>query len=336
MAAAMRGSARRVAVYLAREASYSLTAATIRALFMRSFAILGPGGVGGFLAAALARAGNDVTVVAREETAEAIVRDGIRVSSVRLGDFEARPAAVSSLSGPVDALLVATKSVGLEPALGRVTGLDPQIVLPLLNGLDHLDLLREHYGARAVAGSIRIESTRVATGEIEQTSAFLRIDMASGDPAMRGALEDLARALDGAGVPARVMDSEAQAMWGKLVRLNALACTTSAWDLPLGEIRSDPERRSALESCVREAVEVAKAEGAAVSVEATMRELDDAHAELRTSMQRDIAAGREPELDAIPGSVLRAAARHGRECPTIERLAGLAARRAQGVRTPMG
>src|SRR4051812_18978612 len=303
---------------------------------MRDFAILGPGGVGGFIAAALSGADAAVTVVARESTAEAIARDGIRVRSVRLGDFEAHPAAISSMEGPVDALLVATKTTGLEDALARVSGLEPRIVLPLLNGLDHLDLLRELYGSRAVAGAIRIESTRVATGEIEQTSGFLRIDMASADPAMLVLVGELAQALDGAGVPARIMESEAQAMWGKLVRLNALACTTSAWDLPLGEIRSDPGRRAALEACVREAAAVAGAEGAHVSPEATMGELDDAHAELRTSMQRDIAAGREPELDAIPGSVLRAAARHGLECPTIERLAELAAGRVRDVRAPMG
>jgi 2-dehydropantoate 2-reductase len=64
-----------------------------------------------------------------------------------------------------------------------------------------------------------------------------------------------------------------------------------------------------------------------------MAELDDVHPELRTSMQRDIAAGRTPELDAIPGSVLRAAARHGLACPAIERLAATAARRA-GVPAP--
>src|SRR5436853_2530086 len=102
---------------------------------MRSFAILGPGGVGGFLAAALARAGNDATVVASDETAESIARDGIRVKSVRLGDFEARPAAVVELDGPGDALLVATKATGLEAALTRVGGLDPVVGLPLLNGL---------------------------------------------------------------------------------------------------------------------------------------------------------------------------------------------------------
>jgi ketopantoate reductase len=123
-------------------------------------------------------------------------------------------------------------------------------------------------------------------------------------------------------------------MWGKLVRLNALACTTSAWDLPLGAIRDDPARRSVLEACVREGAAVARAEGAEVAAADTMAELDDAHAELRTSMQRDIAAHRKPELDAIAGSVLRAAARHGLECREIERLASIAATRA-GIAPPV-
>jgi 2-dehydropantoate 2-reductase len=300
---------------------------------MRSIAILGPGGVGGFLAAALERADGaaSVTLVARVQTADAIARDGLQVTSVRLGEFSARPAVATSLSGPVDALVVATKAVGLEEALERVSGLEPRIVLPLLNGLDHLEVLRERYGSRAVAGSIRIESTRTAPGRIEQTSPFLRIDMASADPVMAAPLGELAATLEAAGVPARILDSEAQAMWGKLVRLNALACTTSAWDLPLGAIRSDRSRRAELESCVREGSAVAQAEGASVDPAVTMAELDDAHGELRTSMQRDIAAGREPELDAIPGSVLRAAARHGLDCPVIERLAGMAASRARAT-----
>ena len=294
---------------------------------MRSVAILGPGGVGGFLAAALERSGAAVTVVAREPTAAAITRDGLRVNSLVLGDFEARPAAVDRLAGPVDALLVATKATGLTAALERVRELEPRVVLPLLNGLDHLEVLRERFGRRAVAGSIRIESTRTGGGRIEQTSPFLRIEMASADPPMAALLPELAGLLDAAGVPARILDSEAQAMWSKLVRLNALACATSAFDAPVGEIRTNPEWRAALEACVREGAAVARAEGAVVDPAATIAELDDAHPELRTSMQRDIAAGREPELDAIPGSVLRAAARNGLECPEIERLAAMVASR---------
>jgi 2-dehydropantoate 2-reductase len=124
------------------------------------------------------------------------------------------------------------------------------------------------------------------------------------------------------------MASEAQAMWGKLVRLNALALMTSAYDQPLGPIRSTPELRDELRACVEEAAAVANADGATVSPATVMAELTDAHDTLRSSMQRDIAAGVEPELDAIAGSVLRAAARHGLPCPTIERLAERVAKRA--------
>jgi 2-dehydropantoate 2-reductase len=303
---------------------------------MRTLAVLGPGGVGGFLAGALDRVDAlKVVLIARPPTSTFIANHGLKVRSVRLGNFEARPHTTKSLEGHVDALIVATKAVGLEDALDRVAKLDADIVLPLLNGLDHLAPLRERFGTRCVAGAIRIESTRVAPGHIDQTSPFLRIDMASADEEMAPALAELAATLEAAGVPARVMESEAQAMWEKLVRLNAVACTTSAWDLPLGEIRSDPDRRAALEGCVREGAAVAVAEGAAVAFEDTMAELEDAHAELRSSMQRDIAAGRAPELDAIPGSVLRAAARHGLACPSIERLAAMAAARA-GIEPPTG
>lgn len=302
---------------------------------MQSVAILGPGGVGGFLAAALARSGAAVTVVAREPTAAAIARDGLRVRSVVLGDFEARPVAVDRLAGPVDALLVATKAVRLGDALERVGELEPRIVLPLLNGLDHLELLRARFGPRAVAGSIRIESTRRGGGQIEQTSGFLRVEMASADPAMRALLPELAALLERVEVPVRVLDSEAQVMWSKLVRLNTIACATSAWDATVGEIRSNPEWRAALEACVHEGAAVAQAEGAVVDPVATIAELDEAHPELRTSMQRDIAAGREPELDAIPGSVLRAAARHGLDCPETQRLAAMVASRI-GAPAPMG
>jgi 2-dehydropantoate 2-reductase len=288
--------------------------------------------VGGFVAGALARAGADVAVIARGETAAAIERDGLHVRSVRLGDFTARPRAVETLDQPVDALFVATKAAALVPALERVRA-EPALVVPLLNGLDHLDVLRTRFGPRAVAGTIRIESDRPAPAQIVQTSPFLRVDMASADPSLRPAIERAAALLEGAGIPARVADSEPQIMWEKLVRLDALACTTAAYDLPLGEIRSDPERRAALEGCVREGVAVAVAEGARLEEASAMAELEDAHAALGSSMQRDIAAGREPELDAIQGAVLRAAARHGLACPTIAALAERIAERA-GVPAP--
>ena len=300
---------------------------------MDSIAILGPGGVGGFLAAALARAGRPVTIVARETTAGYIAEHGLQVRSARLGDFAAMPAAVSTLTGQADVLIVATKAGGLAAGLDRIE-LSPNLVVPLLNGLDHVEALRERYGAdRVAAGTIRIESDRPAPGLIVQSSPFLRVDLASSRAALTPRLARLAKALEEADVPATVSSNEAQILWSKLVRLNALALTTSAADRPVGFIRSDPEWRPALRSCIEEAAAVANADGAQIDPAARLQELDDAHPELGSSMQRDIAAGREPELDAIAGAVLRAADRHGLACPTIARLTAEVARRA-GVRTP--
>jgi 2-dehydropantoate 2-reductase len=157
--------------------------------------------------------------------------------------------------------------------------------------------------------------------------------MASHDPAARVPMERLAYTLAEAGIPARVGDSEPQVMWSKLVRLNALACTTSAFDRLLGEIRSTPELRAELIGAIEEGCAVAQAEGASIASDDPLGELSAAHATLGSSMQRDIASGREPELDAIPGAVLRAAARHDIECPTIERLVGMISARA-GVSLP--
>jgi len=284
-----------------------------------SIAVLGPGGVGGFVAAALARAGEDVTVVAREETAAAIARDGLRVRSVRLGEFTDRPKTTARLETDPDVLVIATKAGTMNQALERVPG-TPGIVVPLLNGIDHLASLRERYGPRAVAATIRIESDRPEPGVVVQTSPFLRIELASDHPAPRPRMAAFVDVLRGAEIPAALGDSEAQVLWSKLTRLNALACTTSAYDLPIGAIRSHPRRRLELESAIDETSAVANADGATIDPHVAFAELLETHDSLGSSMQRDIAAGREPELDAIPGAVLRRAREYGLACPTLESL----------------
>ncbi len=301
-----------------------------------TIAVLGPGGVGGLVAGALARAGDDVLLLARAETAQTIARRGLSVRSVTLGDFEVPvPVATSLVAGEdVDVLIVATKATGLLAALERVQ-CAPRLVLPLLNGLDHLALLRERFAPETVlASTIRVESDRPEPGVILHTSRFLLVDMATRSQTVLGRMQALAQMLEGAGISTRVTlpvseSSEAQVMWSKLVRLNALACTTSAHDKLLGEIRSTPALRTELIGAIQEASAVGQAEGARdVDPQKALAELERAHDTLGSSMQRDIAAGRAPELDAIPGSILRAAARHGLTCPTIEHLVALIAARA--------
>lgn len=296
-------------------------------------AILGPGGVGGFVGAMLARSGTDVVVVGREPEVEVITTRGIAVESVPFGEFSARPAARTELATPAAVLLVATKAPSLGEALRRIQVV-PDLVVPLMNGLEHMGLLRERFGAETVAaGAIRMEADRPEPGRVIQSSPAVRIELATDHPSLAGRVEQLAQLLGAAGIPTQIGAGEAQVLWSKLVRLNALAGTTSAADAPMGEIRDDPSWRAALVACVRETAAAANAAGATIDPAASLAELEAVHPLQRSSMQRDIAAGREPELDAILGAVIRAAARHGLECPTTVRLAAAIAARA-GVPAP--
>jgi 2-dehydropantoate 2-reductase len=261
-------------------------------------AVLGPGGVGGLLAAVLPQA----LVVSREPLTE------IHVRSVILGDRRTAVRSVQTLTEPVGVLFIATKATGLKEAVERIQA-EPAVVVPLLNGVEHLAFLRDRFDD-VVAATIRVESTRVAPGVIEQTSPFLRIELS--------AHAEVAELLNANGIPAAVVESEAQVMWSKLVRLNAIALTTTAYRAPIGDVRA--HHRDDLLDVTRETAAVAAAEGAVVDVEAIERELDQAHVELLSSMARDVMAGRPPELDAIAGAVLRAGARHGIATPAVRRL----------------
>lgn len=147
-------------------------------------AVLGPGGVGGLLAALLSRAGHRVICLAGETTAKALRENGIRVRSEPFGDFTAEVEADTVLREPVDLCVVAVKHTSLDEALERVPAavLGPDaLVLPLLNGVEHTGALRDRYGHdRVAAGVIRVESARVAPGVIEHGSPFADIDLAGG------------------------------------------------------------------------------------------------------------------------------------------------------------
>ena len=280
-------------------------------------AVLGPGGVGGFVAGALTRAGEDVTVVAREETAAVIARDGLRVESIRLGAFVVRPRAVDTLADDaVEVLVVAVKAPALDAALERVAT-EPALVVPLLHGVEHVPRLRERFGDdRVVAATIRIAAERIAPGHIRHTSPLFRIELAPD----RADVRALGHRLRGAEIPTAVLEREADVLWGKLSRLNALALTTAASGRTIGEVLTHPRWRLLLEGAVDETAAVAQAEGAAVDPHAVLSEIAELAPDQTSSLARDVAAGADTELDAIGGAVLRAGVRHGIPTPAIEAL----------------
>jgi 2-dehydropantoate 2-reductase len=280
-------------------------------------AVLGAGGVGAFLGAALARVGRDVLLLMR---AESLARyDGVvRVESALLGDFEADLPAASTLDRPVDALWIATKATQLADALERVPAdaADGAVVVPLLNGLDHVDLVRRRFGATAVlAASMTIESERVRPGLVRQLSAFASIQLSP-----LPAAERLRSELDDAGLAASIGEGEAAVLWQKLAMLAPIALTTTLRGSELGGVVADGAWRSRLEGCVREIAAAARAEGVVLDAEALIARIESMPPALRSSMQKDREAQRPTEVDAIGGAILRAAARHGLDAPTTREL----------------
>ncbi|MFG3123008.1 ketopantoate reductase family protein [Streptomyces sp. NPDC048201] len=288
-------------------------------------AILGPGGIGGLLAALLSRSGHRVICLAREATADALRGDGIRVRSGRFGDFEAAVEADTELREPVDACLITVKHTTLDAALTRVppTVLGDALVVPLLNGIEHPAELRARYTPELVApATIRVESTRVRAGAgegvvIEHGSPFAEIDLA-GAGTVRPRLDALAAALSAAGVATRVVDDETAALWAKMGFLAPFALLTTRYGVPIGEARA--RYRPELEALVAETAAVSRACGAPADPDQSLARYDMFPPGTKSSMQRDAEAGRALELDAIGGALLRAAERHGVSVPVTTRL----------------
>lgn len=285
----------------------------------RRVAVLGPGGVGGLLAALLARSGGAVTCLAGPSTVDVLRRDGIRVESALFGDFTVPVGAAERLAEPVDVCLVTVKATQLEPALDRLPpdAVDGALVVPLLNGVEHVALLEQRYPyATVVPATIRVESTRVAPAVIRHDSPFVTVELAE-EARTAAAVRRFAGELDRVGVTVKVSDDPATVMWSKLTFLAALALLTTAAQAPAGEVRE--RRRDDLEAMVGEVAAVAQAEGAAIDARDVVAFFGGVPAGMRSSMQRDAEAGRRLEIDAIGGAVVRAAGRHGIAVPVTSR-----------------
>src|SRR5712691_8148543 len=252
-------------------------------------AVLGAGGIGGFLAGALARSGADVVLLLRPETL-ARYPGRLTVESAVLGNFAADVPAVPLLDRTVDVLWVATKATQLDAALtlAPIEQVGEAIVIPFLNGVDHVARLRSRY-SNVTAAAIRVESERISPTFFRQSSPFLRVEMAGADAAQA----ELRRA----GIECRARDDELSLLWDKLAFLAPIALATTALDAALGAAREDPR----FVGCREEALAIARAEGAQLDDEALRKLHESAPATIRSSMQKDVAAGREPELDAIAG-----------------------------------
>ncbi len=287
-------------------------------------AILGAGGIGGLIGACLVRSGAAVTMVVRPESL-AHYPEELQLESA-FGNFTV-PVARAAEVPPADVLWIAVKATQLEAALTSFT--KPEAVgaiVPLLNGIDHLALLRGRYGAeRVIAATIAVESERVSPGDSVHRSSFANLSMSSAGRSLLGPTLD---ELQKMGFTCRFIDHELTLMWSKLVFLAPFALTTTAGDITTGEIFADPTWRQLGLSCIREASTVANAEGAKIDTDAVIAAVVKMPGNMRSSMQKDVEQGKTPELDAIAGPILRGAARHGIDVPATKKLTAMVEQRS--------
>lgn len=276
--------------------------------------ILGPGAVGGVLAVGLVRAGVRVVCIARPDTASVITSEGL---TLRQGENvqTVRPEVATELEEPVELLIVTVKSPSLDDALRRVRA-PADVVLPLLNGIEHVQTIRKRLPEADVVGASigRIEAYLERPGVVIQPTPSVVMTVATGVP--RATVELVRRS----GTDVRINGSEAEVLWEKLARQAPVAAATAIAQRPIGELRGDPGWRARLRQAIAETCSVAARDGVTLSPAEEWAIIEAMPPLLTSSTARDVAAGRPSELDAIIGAAVRAGRRVGVATPTLDGL----------------
>jgi len=190
----------------------------------------------------------------------------------------------------------------------------PGCVLPLLNGVDHIAALRARFGEkRVVPATIAVEAERIAPGRFIQRSPFVRLNIASSGESSLGGI--VAR-LGNLGFTCQFVSNEHTLLWSKLCFLAPFALATSASGMNVGQILADGGWKQKLSSAIAESCAVANASGAELDAAQVRAVFDGVPPGMRSSMQKDLAAGRQLELDAIGGPIVRGGERYGIDVST--------------------
>ena len=306
------------------------------------FAILGSGAVGGYFGAKLARAGQDVTFVARGAHLDAIRTRGLEIKSAKLGDFVVRAPADSDTTkiGHVDVAIVSVKAYDNATALPMLTPLvGPEtVVLTLQNGVDSADEVAAIVGeTRVLGGTTYVATALEGPGLIVQTGVHRSIIFGevSGDPstslgAGRGRItprvQAIADVLAAADIQVTTVPDARVPIWDKFVYLVAFAGFTGASRLAIGHIWKYPHVRDMFYGCCREIAAIAKAEGVTISAN-RFETLEEYMANIppttRSSLLIDLEQGKRIEVEALQGAAVRRAAKHNVPVPIVSTLYAL-------------
>jgi 2-dehydropantoate 2-reductase len=278
--------------------------------------VLGAGAVGGYFGGRLASVGVDVTFLVRAGRREQLARDGLVVESA-IGSFRLPVKAVvaSELRPEYDVVLLTCKSYDLDSAMDAIAPVmqGECAVVPLLNGMSHLDSLDKRFGRDNVLGGLcTIIATMRKDGTIVHVGPLHRIVVGPRTPSAMPGAKAFADALALSKVEVELSEVIEQDLWEKVVFLSAAAALTCMFRANMAEILAAPGGSEAVDRLLETNMEISAAEGFPLrpaAVEFCNERLKKPSA-LTASMLRDLEAGNEVESDHIVGFMLRHARKH--------------------------
>lgn len=291
-------------------------------------AIMGTGGIGGYYGGLLARAGHDVTFIARGAHLQAIRTNGLQVKSV-YGDFTIAPAQATDAPaevGLVELVLVCVKTSdtdraaqAIKPMVGPGTA-----VMSLQNGIDAAERIGSVVGMEhMLGGATWISSAIEAPGVIRQVSQFRRIVLGEldGPRSVTPRAQAVFEALTSSGATVELSDNILKVLWTKFVFIAGISGVGSLVRLEIGDYRAVPETRALMAALMRDVEAVGRASGVALDADVVQQALafiDNAAPSIKPSMQRDVETGRRSELDSMIGVIMRKGRELGVPTPATE------------------
>jgi 2-dehydropantoate 2-reductase len=287
--------------------------------------VVGAGALGGYFGGKLAMAGVDVTFLVRKGRYQQLKQRGLRVHSVH-GDFCISPKMTQSVDNidVPDLVLLTVKTYHLPDVMNSIATLARRgaRVLPLLNGVSHMDALRRALPATSLWGGVcYVESTLDKYGDVRQTSSMQEIRMgtlANDDSELLMQVQDVFTA---AHIPSTIEEHIETIMWEKYLFLLTLSSVTTALRRPIGVALADPVTNGFIGNFVRELTDVAGGTGAPIDHEARhriLRKLQDIQPAMTSSMHRDLEKGQPIELDELQGYMVAVAQSHGIPAPYLQ------------------
>ncbi len=289
-------------------------------------AIIGTGGVGGYYGGLLAKDGHEVTFLARGAHLAAIQGRGLQVKSI-FGDFTISPARATDdpeRIGPVDLIIFCVKTYDTDEVARRMSTLLTQntTVLSLQNGIDAHERLGKYAGPeRVIGGATWISAAIEAPGVIKQLSQFRRVVIGEMDGKISARVQAIFEAFKKTGITVEISQDIRKTLWTKFVFIATASCFGALTRLSMGDWRSQPETRLQIIGLMKEVQAVGIASG--VNLDADVAEkslafLDSSAAHLKPSMQVDVEAGKQFELDSLVGVICQKGREEGIPTPVAD------------------